>query len=199
MMSLDTLKAALPDYAKDLRLNLQSVLSSTNLTEQQLWGTAVASAIASRNPLLRDAIVAEARGHLSEAALGAAKAAAVIMGMNNVYYRFTHLVGNADYATMPARLRMQVIGNPGVDRVDFELWSLAVSAVNGCGRCMEAHERTVVGQGLSREAVQDAVRIASVMHGIAVALEAEEITAAEPAIADHRRHQQGARDEGGRP
>lgn len=172
-MSLDTLKAALPDYAKDLRLNLQSVLSSTNLSEQQLWGTAVASAIASRNPLLRDAIAAEARGHLSEAALGAAKAAAVIMGMNNVYYRFTHLVGNADYATMPARLRMQVIGNPGVDRTDFELWSLAVSAVNGCGRCMEAHERQVVGQGLSREAVQDAVRIASVMHGVAVALEAE--------------------------
>ena len=179
-MSLDALKAALPDYAKDLRLNLQSVLASSSLSEQQLWGTAVASAIASRNPALRDAILAEARGHLTEAALGAAKAAAAIMGMNNVYYRFTHLVGNADYATMPARLRMQVIGNPGVDRLDFELWSLAVSAVNGCGRCMEAHERQILGQGLSAEAVQDAVRIASVMHGVAVALEAEETTAQQP-------------------
>ena len=97
------------------------------------------------------------------------------MGMNNVYYRFTHLVGSEDYRTMPARLRMNVIGNPGVARADFELWSLAVSAINGCGACLAAHERQVIEHGLSREAVQDAVRLASMLHGIAVALEAEEV------------------------
>lgn len=173
-MSLEALKSRLPDYAKDLKLNLQSVLTSTNLTTQQLWGTAAASAIAARNAPLRDAVVAEAAKHLSPVALTAAKAAAAIMGMNNVYYRFTHLVGKADYASMPARLRMQVIGNPGVEKLDFELWSLAVSAINGCGLCLESHERVVTGQGLSREAVQNAVRIAAVVHAVAVVLDAEE-------------------------
>jgi len=170
---LAAIAAAIPDFAKDLRLNLGTVMGTQNLTEQQVWGTAVASAIAARNAELRTAILAAARNHLSDAAIAAAKTAAALMGMNNIYYRFTHLVGQDEYRHMPARLRMQAIANPGVDKVDFELWSLAVSAINGCGVCVEAHERHVIGQGLKREAVQDAVRIAAVLHGIAMALEAE--------------------------
>ncbi len=171
---LSALAGSIPDYAKDLRLNLGTVMGSQNLTEQQVWGTAVASAIAARNPRLRVAVLAAAEAHLSPAAVAAAKSAASLMGMNNVYYRFTHLVGQEEYRRLPARLRMQAIANPGVDKVDFELWSLAVSAINGCGICIEAHERQVVAQGLKREAVQDAVRIAAVLHGVAVALEAAE-------------------------
>jgi alkyl hydroperoxide reductase subunit D len=182
-MSLESIRAALPDYARDLKLNLSNVLSAATLTPQQLWGTAVASAIAARNPALRDAVLAEAANHLTPAALAAAKAAAAIMGMNNVYYRFTHLVGKEDYRTLPARLRMNVIGNPGVERVDFELWSLAVSAINGCGMCLEAHEHEVLAKGISKEAVQDVVRIASVLHAVAVTLEAEGTVAAAEAVA----------------
>ena len=170
---LAALKAAIPDYAKDLRLNLPGVFASAHLSEQQLWGTAVAAAIAARNPQLRTAVVAAARPHLSEPALTAAKTAAALMGMNNIYYRFTHLVGNDAYRQMPARLRMQALANPGVERADFELFSLAVSAVNGCGMCIEAHERQLITHGVTREGVQDAVRLASVLHAIAVALEAE--------------------------
>src|SRR4051812_35107780 len=100
-MTIETVKSALPDYAKDLKLNLGAVLSpSPALTEQQLWGAAVASAVAARNPALREAVLGEAAAKLSPEALAAAKAAAAIMGMNNVYYRFTHLVGDADYRTM---------------------------------------------------------------------------------------------------
>jgi lipoyl-dependent peroxiredoxin subunit D len=182
-MSLESIRAALPDYARDLKLNLSNVLSAATLTPQQLWGSAVASAIAARNPALRDAVLAEAEAHLTPAALAAAKAAAAIMGMNNVYYRFTHLVGKEDYRTLPARLRMNVIGNPGVERVDFELWSLAVSAINGCGMCLEAHEHEVLAKGISKEAVQDVVRIASVLHAVAVTLEAEGTVAAAEAVA----------------
>jgi lipoyl-dependent peroxiredoxin subunit D len=182
-MSIETIRAALPDYARDLKLNLSNVLGATTLTPQQIWGTAVASAIAARNPTLRDAVLQEAAERLTPAALAAAKAAAALMGMNNVYYRFTHLVGKADYRTMPARLRMNVIGNPGVDRVDFELWSLAVSAINGCGMCLEAHEREVAAKGISAEAVQDVVRIASVLHAVAVTLEAESAAAAPATVA----------------
>ncbi|GGF45379.1 alkyl hydroperoxide reductase AhpD [Aliidongia dinghuensis] len=177
-MSIDSLKAALPDYAKDLKLNIGSVLTSPGLTEQQIWGTAVASAIAARNDVVRDAILAEATAKLSPEALNAAKAAAAIMGMNNIYYRFVHLASAADYKTMPAKLRMNVIANPGVDAVDFELWSLAVSAINGCGMCIDAHEHEIVKKGATREAIQNVVRIASVIHAIAVTLEGERAQAA---------------------
>ena len=176
-MSVESIRAALPDYARDLKLNLSSVLTPGSLNDQQIWGTALASAIASRNKGLQEAIAAEAQARLAPAVLNAAKAAAAIMGMNNVYYRFTHLVGSPDYRTMPARLRMNVIGNPGVDRLDFELWCLAVSAINGCGMCLEAHDREVLAKGASREMVQDAVRIASVIHAVAVTLDAEDAAA----------------------
>lgn len=172
-MSIESLKAALPDYAKDLKLNLSGIASTAGLTPQQLWGTALASAIASRNGEVLRAVAAEAAPHLSEAAVNAAKAAAAVMAMNNIYYRFTHLVSNKDYTTMPARLRMNVIANPGVEKLDFELWSLAVSAINGCGACVDSHERELLAKGGNKEMVQNAARIAAIIHAVAATLEAE--------------------------
>ncbi|MGF1608232.1 MAG: carboxymuconolactone decarboxylase family protein [Kiloniellales bacterium] len=172
-MSIESLKSALPDYAKDLKLNLGSVFTSTTLNQQQVWGAALASALASRNPTVTAAIEAEAASRLSPEAIIAAKAAAAIMAMNNIYYRFVHLAGHETYQSLPARLRMNVIAKPGVDKLDFELWSLAVSAVNGCGLCIAAHEREVVG-GVGKDGIQDAVRIASVIHAVAVTLEGEQ-------------------------
>jgi alkyl hydroperoxide reductase subunit D len=177
-MSIDDLKAALPDYAKDLKLNLSNVLSTPGLSAQQIWGTALASALASRNGKVIKAIAAEAAQHLSPEAQNAAKAAAAIMGMNNIYYRFVHLASDKEYSTLPAKLRMNVIANPGVEHLDFELFSLAVSAINGCGMCIDSHEQVVVKKGATREMVQNVVRIASVIHGIAVTLDGEEMLAA---------------------
>lgn len=173
-MTIDSLKAAFPDYAKDIKLNLSSMMQTTSLTPQQLHGTLLASAIASRNEMVLSAIDEESSPHLSAQAKDAVKAAAAVMAMNNVYYRFTHLVQKPDYTNMPARLRMNVIANPGVDKVDFELWCLAVSAINGCGRCIESHEHEVIEKGLTKEAVHDAVRIAAVVHAAAVTLGAED-------------------------
>src|SRR5690242_3780933 len=98
-MNLESLLATVPDYAKDLKLNLSSVLRQTELTEQQLWGTAVCSALASRNPEVVETILGEAETRLSAEALYAAKAAAAVMGMNNIYYRFLHLAGNEKYSS----------------------------------------------------------------------------------------------------
>lgn len=172
-MSIEALKNRLPEYAKDLKLNLSSLATEVALTEQQRAGTFVASALASRNAEVISATVAEFGAKLSPEALTAAKAAAAIMGMNNIYYRFTHLTEAADYKTMPAKLRMNVIAKPGVEKVDFELWSLAVSAINGCGMCIDSHEKIVRQAGLSAEAVQAAVRIASVVHAVAATLDGE--------------------------
>jgi alkyl hydroperoxide reductase subunit D len=175
-MSLEAIRGRLPDYAKDLKLNLGSLANEPVLNQQQRAGTFVASALASRNAELTAALVAEFGAQLSPEALTAAKAAAAIMGMNNVYYRFTHLVGG-DYPNMPAKLRMNVMAKPGVDKADFELWSLAVSAINGCGMCMESHEKIVLHGGLSKEQVQAAVRIAAVVHATAAVLDGEDALA----------------------
>jgi len=173
-MSLDAIRDSIPDYARDLKLNLGSVLAPTGapgLSEKQIWAVAVASAIASRNTEFARKIEALAVAHLDEAHLTAARAAAAVMGMNNIYYRFLHLVEEPEYAQMPARLRMNVIGNPGIDKLDFELVSLAVSAVNGCGMCIVAHEKQLRKHEVSREAIQSAVRIAATIHAVAGVLE----------------------------
>ncbi|HEV2700850.1 MAG TPA: carboxymuconolactone decarboxylase family protein [Steroidobacteraceae bacterium] len=176
MTSLDTIRDSLPDYARDLRLNLGSVLATTGapgLTERQIWAVAVAAAIASRHvPLARD-LEALAAAHLSPEDLNAARAAAAVMGMNNIYYRFLHLVEDEEYKQLPARLRMNVLANPGIGKADFELLSLAVSAINGCGTCVASHERQLRQHGASREAVQSAVRIAATIHAVAGVLEFE--------------------------
>ena len=175
-MSLDALRARLPDYAKDLKLNLGSLAAEPALNQQQRAGTFIASALAARNPEVTRALVAEFGPQLGPEALTAAKAAAAIMGMNNIYYRFTHLVGG-EYASLPAKLRMNIMAKPGVEKADFELWSLAVSAINGCGMCMETHERVVVQAGLTREQVQAAVRIAAVVHAVAATIDGEDALA----------------------
>jgi len=178
---MDALRDRIPDYARDLRLNLSSVLTSQGapgLSETQLWMTALASAIASRNAELARAIETVAAEKLAPAEIEAARSASAIMGMNNVYYRFLHLVEDEEYAKLPAKLRMNVIGSPGIPKADFELISLAVSAVNGCGKCVTAHERVLRQHEVSRKAVQSAVRIASVIHAVAGVIDYENARAA---------------------
>jgi alkyl hydroperoxide reductase subunit D len=174
MTTLDNIRDAIPDYARDLKLNLGSVLAPTGapgLSEKQIWAVALASAIASRNTQLTRDIEALAATHLDASYVNGARAAAAIMGMNNIYYRFLHLVEDPEYAQLPARLRMNVIGNPGIEKVDFELLSLAVSAINGCGTCVASHERQLRKHEFGREAVQSAVRIAATVHAVARVLE----------------------------
>ena len=172
--TLDLIRETIPDYARDLKLNLGSVLSPTGapgLNERQVWAVALASAIASRNNAFTRAIEQAASEQLDAAHLQAARAAAAIMGMNNIYYRFLHLVEDAEYSGLPARLRMNILGNPGIDKLDFELLSLAVSAINGCGLCITSHEKKLRAHGITREMIQSAVRIASVVHAVAGVLE----------------------------
>jgi alkyl hydroperoxide reductase subunit D len=173
-MSIDTLRASIPAFAKDLRLNLESVLTEAGapgLAERQVRAIAYASAIASRHLPLTQALAAQAATVLSEAELDGARTAAALMAMTNVYYRFTHLVEEPEYATLRAGLRMNAMASPGIDKVTFELCALAVSAVNGCGACLASHEKVLRQHGLTAQAVQSAARIAAVVHAVAVSLE----------------------------
>lgn len=182
-MNLEALLDTVPGYAKDLKLNFSSVMAQTELTKQQAWGTAVASAVASRNAEMIQAVFAEAANHLSSQAFDAAKGAAALMGMNNIYYRFHHLSKNEKYATLPARLRMNIIRTHGIEAVDFELWSLAASAINACGKCVDSHERVLREKGVNEEAINAAVRIAAVIHGLATVFDTERVAAEQPVSA----------------
>ena len=172
-MSLTELKNLIPDYAKDIKLNLSSLMSDETLTPQQHWGTFLASALATGNADVIAAAQEDAMEHLEENAYSAVKSAAAIMAMNNIYYRFVHLASNKEYQTLQAKLRMNVIGNPGVDKLDFELWSLAVSIINGCGMCVDSHEAALRKEGLSSSDIQVVARIASVVHAVAAVLDGE--------------------------
>jgi len=174
MHTLESIREALPGYARDLQLNLGTVLTpagAPGLSERQIWAVALAAASASRNADFTRRLQALAAQHLDAAHVSAAHAAAAIMAMNNIYYRFLHLVEDEEYRKLPARLRMSVIGNPGIGKADFELLALAVSAINGCGGCVASHERQLRQHGLEREAVQSAVRIAATVHAVARVLE----------------------------
>ncbi|MFD0529722.1 alkyl hydroperoxide reductase [Kitasatospora arboriphila] len=172
-MALDDLKAALPEYAKDLKLNLSAVIGNSDLPEQQLWGTVLACAMATRSPAVLRELEPEAKANLKPEAYNAAKGAAAVMGMNNVYYRTLHLLSDKEYGSMRASLRMNIIGTPGVEKADFELWCFAVSAINGCGQCLDSHEAVLKKAGVEREVIQASIKIASVIQAVAATLDSE--------------------------
>ncbi len=172
-MSIENLKNALPEYAKDLKLNLGSVVESNVLSEKWTWSCLLASALASRSAQVEQEIMAEASQKLDEKELAATKIAAAIMGMNNIYYRFLHLTKNEAYKKMPAGLRMNMMKQHGADEVMFELASLAVSAINACDMCVDAHERNLRQHDVVEEQIQAVVKIAAVVHAVSVTLEAE--------------------------
>ena len=161
------------DYAKDIKLNLSTILKidpESNLKENQIFGIALSCAYATKNDELVDFVLNKADGFIGDEEVNAAKAAATIMAMNNIYYRFTHLVSDKEYLKMPAKLRMNIIGNPGIDKVDFELYSLAVSAINGCGLCIDSHVKQLVNSSVSKSTIAHCIRIASVINAASQAL-----------------------------
>ena len=166
-MSLKEFADALPDYAKDLRLNISSLLSDQTLGDQRKYGLILACAHGTGYKPIVEAAEAEIEGKLSPEAANAARAAAAVMAMNNVYYRFVHLASNPEYGTMPAKLRMNVIGNPGIDKADFELFSLAVSAQNGCGMCIDSHEKVLQQHGVKAETIQAGARVGAILKAVA--------------------------------
>jgi len=159
-----------PDSAKDIKLNLQNVLKAKHLNENQVWGTALACAYNEGRQELIQALLEEGADQLTEEVIADAQAAAALMSMNNVYYRFRHVVGNPAYQQRQAQLRMTAMGRPKTDRTTFELFSLAVSAINGCGMCMTSHEKVLRDHGLSEDGIHDGIRIAAVVRAAAVTL-----------------------------
>lgn len=157
------------NYAKDIKLNLSSVLKTdpeSELKENQIFAIALSCAYATKNQQIVNEIVEIAADNISTDEIEAAKGAASVMAMNNIYYRFAHLVSDQEYLSMPAKLRMNFISNPGIDKVDFELYSLAVSSINGCGLCIDSHVKQI-STSVNKKSIQHAIRIAATINAVA--------------------------------
>ena len=167
-MNFETILAGIPDYAKDIKLNLSSLINNHSpLNDNQFAGSVLAAAIACKNPALAKYVSQAVSEQLAPNELSAVHSAVAIMGMTNIYYRFTDLVDDASYAAMPAGLRMNILRDPGVDKIDFEMWSLAVSIIGGCHKCVSAHEQQLIKHGISTETIQLLAKIAAVIHSLA--------------------------------
>jgi alkyl hydroperoxide reductase subunit D len=177
-MSIESLKNNWPGFAKDIKLNLPQVLSedgAPGLSEKQRYGVALSVAYALNHQVLVDAIREDSAELLTAEDINAIKSAVSIMAMNNIYYRFVHLANDAELNTLPAKLRMMVIGKPGVDKLDFEAYCLAVSAINGCGMCIESHTKQLTNAGMSKLGIQSVGRIAAVIHAAGASLDLQQI------------------------
>jgi lipoyl-dependent peroxiredoxin subunit D len=173
MPQIDALRETFGEPAKDMKLNLSTIAGSEYLDAEQIWGVALASAYFVNEPKLLAALLADAKASgVAEAVFEDAKAAAVVMGMNTIYYRFRHLVGKESYKTKPARLRMSWMAKPKTSKATFELMSMAIAVLEGCEICVKTHEASILQHGLSEEHVHEAVRIAAILQGSAVALRA---------------------------
>lgn len=166
-MSIEKIKESLGDFARDIRLNIENVLTpegSPGLSQEQIWGVALASSYGTKDSELTHLLRTAGGDLISHERNEAAKIAATLMAMNNVYYRFLHLAENPEFSQMPARLRMNAMSRPGVDKVEFELMSLAVSAIEGCGKCITAHVNELKKHAITNEGIQSSIRIAAVIN-----------------------------------
>lgn len=171
MNQINELRNRLPDAGNDTKLNLESVLTPDKLDAEQTWGVALASAYFLKDAALTDAVFADAQAAgLSEAAIDDAKAAAILMSMTTIYYRFRHMADNEAFAKIPPRLRMSRMAKPATNKANFELFSMACAALEGCEMCINAHETTMKQHDLTDDQVHDCVRIAAVINALSTGL-----------------------------
>lgn len=162
--ALSLLEAGESRYLKDLRVNFKNALASDHLSEKEIYLLAIALAANEKNSQLLNFFAQEAsRREASEEEIAEAVACASLLASNNVLYRFRHFTGKEKYQQLPARIKMNIMMKPVLGREFFELISLAVSAVNGCEMCVNAHENSLLELGSSEERIFDSVRLAAVI------------------------------------
>lgn len=170
MEFLTAIKESLPDWAKDLRLNLDAVITRSTLSPENAVGAALAAAYAARSPVLIEAF----KSGLSEEDANGVLTAAALMGMNNVWYPYVEMAGDAQLKGLPPQLRMNAIAtHGGLAKARFELFALVASIVGKCHFCVSAHYAELKTAGISVEQLRDAGRIASVVNAVALALAAQ--------------------------
>ena len=177
-MTLEDIRESIGELSKDVKINISTVLTergAPGLKLNQIAGAALTCAYSTKNSDLISAIE-DSFESLDPNEIRAAQTASILMAMNNIYYRFVHLCEDTEIQNLPAKLRMTAIADPGVDKIDFEIYSLAASILSGCGSCIKAHSQMLKKAGFSSEGIQSIARIASVIHSAAQTLSVKNIT-----------------------
>ncbi|AJW45388.1 MULTISPECIES: carboxymuconolactone decarboxylase family protein [Ralstonia] len=172
MEFLQTIKGLIPDYAKDIRLNLDGTIARSSLEGPDAVGVALAAAFAARSKVLVDVI--RNAGVLSPQETTGVLTAAALMGMNNTWYPFVEMADDADLKTQRAELRMNAYASHGgIDKRRFEMYALAASIVGKCHFCVSSHYKLLKEIGMTTQQLRDVGRIASVVNAAAVVIAAE--------------------------
>jgi|SRR5208283_5278845 len=172
---LQTITGRIPDYAKDLRLNLEAVLHRSSLAPAEALGAALAAAFAARSAPLVEAL--REAPSLDAAHVQAALTAAALMGMNNVWYPYVEAASDPELRTVRPELRMNAYAtHGGIERKAFEVYALAASIVGKCTFCIQSHARLLRESGLGTQQLKDVGRIAAVVNAVAQVLAAEQVT-----------------------
>ena len=174
MQFIAAIKERVPDYVKDLRLNLDAVIARSSLPGAAAEGAALAAAFAAKSTPIVDAI--RGSGVLAPADAQAALTAAALMGMNNVWYPYVEMAADPELKTLRAELRMNAYANHGgVDKRAFELYALAASIVGKCEFCIASHYKLLKENGVTTQELRDVGRIAAAVNAAAqvIAIEGE--------------------------
>jgi alkyl hydroperoxide reductase subunit D len=172
MEFLSAIKELVPDYAKDIRLNLDGTIARSSLEGNDAVGVALAAAFAAKSPALVAAI--RNAGVLSPEETNGVLTASALMGMNNVWYPYVEMTDNADLKSQPAGLRMNAYASHGgVDKRRFEMYALAASIIGKCHFCVKSHFETLLKEGMSSTQLRDVGRIAAVINAAALVIAAE--------------------------
>ena len=166
MEFLASIKELIPDYAKDIRLNIDGTIARSSLEGSDAVGVALAAAFAAKSRKIIDII--SASGALSEEEKNAALTASALMGMNNVWYPYVEMTEDADLKSQPAQLRMNAYAtNGGVDKRRFEMYALSASIIGKCQYCIKSHFDLLKKEGMSSQQLRDVGRIAAVVNAAA--------------------------------
>ena len=168
MIWVDQLKENIPDYAKDTRLNIDSVIKRSTLEADVAESCALAAAFATGNTKLWTWIQSQIANQTESVA---AVTAASLMSMNNTWYPYVEMANDPQLKGLPAQLRMNAIASHGVTtKANFEAFSLAASIVGKCEFCVKAHYDGLKTLGYTVEQLRDIGRIAAVMNSVAKVL-----------------------------
>lgn len=161
MEFLDSIKSLIPDYAKDIRLNIDGTIARSSLAPEDALGVALAAAFAAKSKPIIDVLKANTPAAEANAAL----TAAALMGMNNAWYPYVEMAGDDELKTMRAELRMNAYASSGgVDKKKFEAYALAASIVGKCHFCVKSHFDLLKKEGLTTQQLRDIGRIAAVIN-----------------------------------
>lgn len=176
-MHSNPLEKLIPDYAGDILENFKKIFTEQQegLSEIQVAGIAIATCLVKKNEKLLNIIKFNNKFLIDEQEMNGLKSAVAIMLQNNIYYRYFGEIDIEEVKVLPSDLYMTVISSPPIDQVNFEIYMLATSIVNGCKYCCSVHSKKLMKKGVEAIALRNIAKIVAIVAGVSDIMEIERI------------------------